>query len=100
MKSARDTPLTEAEIAAVHRLHDPVDPPPQDHLVCELGAGHDDAHLAFVVAVAGGEMWWWLRWSSQRRELVPLEACPGADRLSGDDCLLPVERPGLHSFEF
>ena len=70
-------------------------------LTCELAAGHDGSHIAFTVAVHGGERWWWVHWAEDLRSLVEAEAC---DRTNDnaperDDCLLPKAHSGPHSFE-
>ena len=67
-------------------------------LTCELADGHDGSHLAFTVAVHGGERWWWLHWTADLRNLVEAEACDDTAP-ERDDCLLPKGHPGPHSFE-
>jgi hypothetical protein len=70
-------------------------------LTCELAADHDGSHVAFTVAVDGGERWWWLHWTADLRRLVEAEACDRTDDNSPerDDCLLPKGHPGPHSFD-
>ena len=71
-------------------------------LSCEIGAGHDDGHVAFAAAVDDGELWWWLCWGRQTREVRQIDLCDGRwlDDPYLDDCLLPEGHQGLHSFEF
>jgi len=68
---------------------------------CELAAGHDGSHMAFLTAADGGERWWWLRWAPQTREVVQIDPCAvkGVDGAYRDDCLLPDRHDGRHSFE-
>ncbi|MEV4278470.1 hypothetical protein [Actinoplanes xinjiangensis] len=93
------TTLTSAEIGVLTGLTDPVGPPPPDRAVCELAAGHEQMHAAFIIADAGGDRWWWIRWNRQGRQLGHLDTCDHTDRPSGDDCLLPATHPGRHSFQ-
>ena len=68
---------------------------------CELAAGHDGSHVAFVAAADEGEQWWWLRWSPRTREVVQIDPC-AVEGVSGayrDDCLLPDRHLGPHSYE-
>lgn len=93
------TTLTASEISTLRALPDLAGPPSKHDFACELAAGHHDLHAAFVVATDGGERWWWIRWSVHHRELRDLEICTRTDEQSGDDCLLPAQHPGRHSFE-
>jgi len=68
-------------------------------VACELVAGHDGRHIAFVVASDGGDRWWWVRWTARAREVVPLDVCEAVGHPFLDDCLLPPGHPGPHSFE-
>jgi hypothetical protein len=70
-------------------------------LICELAAGHDGSHVAFATTADDGELWWWLCWKMQVREVRQIDLCDGR-RPDGpylDDCLLPTGHPGPHSFE-
>jgi hypothetical protein len=94
------TDLTRAESTGLAALPLTVGRVPHT-VTCELAAGHDGSHLAFTVAVHGGERWWWLHWTVDLRILVEAEVCDrtidnSPDR---DDCLLPKDHPGPHSFE-
>ncbi|GIF42898.1 hypothetical protein Axi01nite_72090 [Actinoplanes xinjiangensis] len=51
--------------------------------------GHEDAHVAFVMAAQDGERWWWVRWDSARHEVVDIDVCPWVDGTVHDDCRLP-----------
>ncbi|MEV4705464.1 hypothetical protein [Actinoplanes sp. NPDC049316] len=93
---AAATTLTGRELSVLRAL----ECPPSSRLACELSAGHDDAHAAFVAAAHGGDRWWWLRWDVRRRELLLREPCDRSDEDTADDCLLPEAHPGRHSFEF
>jgi hypothetical protein len=94
------TNLTCAESARLTAL--PLTVGPVLHaLTCELAAGHDGSHVAFTVAVYGGERWWWLLWTADSRRLIEAEACDRTNDHSTelDDCLLPLGHSGPHSFE-
>lgn len=93
------TTLTAAELSGLHMLRERVGAPPHTGVACELAAGHDQMHAAFVVADDGGDRWWWIRWNRQGRELSHLDICHHADQPTGDDCLLPATHPGRHSFQ-
>jgi len=72
-------------------------------LICELAAGHEGSHVAFVAAVHGGDQWWWVRWDGQLRaavQVVQIDPCDAELPHGGyaDDCLLPEGHPGPHSF--
>src|SRR4051794_6977980 len=92
------TSVTATERAALLRLADHVGTVMAE-LACELVARHDGSHVAFAAAVDGGDRWWWVRWSAKAREVVALDVCAGVGRPAGDDCLLPCDHPGPHSFE-
>ncbi|MEU4218105.1 hypothetical protein [Actinoplanes sp. NPDC026623] len=79
-------------------MQDPLGAVARDAL-CELTAGHEGSHVAFVVAVQQGDHWWWLRWDVRHREFVRLELCDRVEEDGHDDCLLPASHPGPHSFE-
>jgi len=68
---------------------------------CELAAGHDGSHMAFLAAADRGERWWWLRWAPRTRDIVQVDPCAvvGVNGAFADDCLLPDRHLGLHSFE-
>jgi hypothetical protein len=68
---------------------------------CELPAGHDGGHVTFLAASDGYESWWWLRWGLQTREILHIDPCPaqGNPGAYPDDCLLPDNHVGPHSFE-
>ena len=70
-------------------------------LSCELVAGHDGSHAAFATTASDGEPWWWLHWGEQAREVRQAGLCGGCllDDPFPDDCLLPGDHPGPHSFE-
>ena len=72
---------------------------PLDRVRCELGADHEDSHVAFVMAACGGDHWWWARWDASRREVVRSDVCDGVHQADLDDCLLPFDHTGPHSFE-
>jgi hypothetical protein len=93
------TTLTAAEVAGLGALIDLVGPPLRGRVGCELAAGHEGLHAAFVVAVDGGDRWWWIRWSFRQRVLCHLEICDSVDPGDGDDCLLMAGHPGRHSFQ-
>jgi len=94
------TRLTAEESAELDALPSPVDPVPRS-VTCELAADHLGRHVAFTVAASGGERWWWLLWAADLRKLVEAHPC---DRRQNhgphrDDCLLPQDHPGPHSFD-
>ncbi|MEV8504532.1 hypothetical protein AB0368_06825 [Actinoplanes sp. NPDC051475] len=93
------TVLTASELVVLGALDGLVEPASQDAVACELAAGHEDVHAAFVVASDGGDRWWWIRWNAMNRRLSCLQTCDRADQLTGDDCLLPQKHPGRHTFE-
>lgn len=93
------TTLTPAEMDGLADLPERVGAPPSDNVACELAAGHEQMHAAFILADDGGDRWWWIRWNRQARELRHLDTCEQADPPSGDDCLLPATHPGRHSFQ-
>lgn len=100
-ESARCPATTDVMVAernALITLPDPVDPIRLD-LACELAIGHEDRHVAFVVAACGGNQLWWLRWAGRIRQVVQIEPCDGRDADEQDDCLLPRRHRGPHSFE-
>ena len=77
--------------------------PERGRLICELAAGHEDSHVAFVAAVNGGDQWWWARWDGplgEAVEVIQIDPCDVELRHAGyaDDCLLPHGHPGAHSF--
>jgi hypothetical protein len=92
------TGLTAAELAPLCALTAPV-APAQRSLTCELAAGHEGEHLAFAIASHDGDLWWWLRWSDQRREIMQVDPCD-AEPLdaSNNFCALPRGHHGPHSF--
>jgi hypothetical protein len=98
-RCAETTTLIAPEISALRALPDLAGPPPKQQFACELAARHHDLHTAFLGATDGGERWWWIRWNVHHRELRHLEICNRTDQQSEDDCLLPAEHPGRHSFE-
>ncbi|GIE96690.1 hypothetical protein Ari01nite_41550 [Paractinoplanes rishiriensis] len=73
--------------------------PPLRHVHCELVVGHEDSHVAFVLAAEYGERWWWVRWDSTRHEVLALGVCPYTEPQEHDDCLLPVGHVGTHGFQ-
>src|SRR3954447_5970449 len=59
-------------------------------LGCELVAGHDGLHVALAATAGGGDLWWWVRWNGQLREVVQIDPC-SAELLQGsyrDGCML------------
>jgi hypothetical protein len=94
------TSLTAIEIAKLRVMCDQV-PAAQTSLSCEMAAGHDGSHVAFAATADDGEMWWWLYWSGQAREVRQVDLCDGRclDDPYLDDCLLPDGHPGPHSFD-
>ena len=94
------TRLTVSEAARLDALPSTVDPALQP-VVCELATGHVGSHVAFAVAGSVGERWWWLHWSVDLRALVEAHPC-GCSQNHGphrDDCMLPRDHPGPHSFD-
>ena len=74
--------------------------PDGDRLGCELVARHGGHHVALVATSDGGDRWWWLRWDLQHDEVVQIDPC-AAELQQGrytDDCFLPEDHPGAHSF--
>ena len=94
------TSLMDVEVAKLRVVCGQV-PAPQAALSCEVGAGHDGHHMAFAASADGGDLWWWLCWTGQTRELRQIETCEGSclDDPYLDDCLLPDGHPGPHSFD-
>jgi hypothetical protein len=94
------TSLTAIEAAKLRVISSEV-PAVQYSLSCEIAAGHGGSHVTFATAADGGELWWWLCWKGQAREvrqIDPCEArCPDDPYL--DDCLLFDGHPGPHSFQ-
>lgn len=76
-------------------------PDVQASLSCEIAAGHDGSHVAFATAADAGELWWWLCWGGQTREVRQIDLCDARwlDDPYMDDCLLPDGHPAPHSFE-
>jgi hypothetical protein len=70
-------------------------------LSCEIAAGHDGSHVTFATTADDCELWWWLCWGGQTREVCQIEVCDARwlDDPYLDDCLLPDGHPGPHSFE-
>jgi hypothetical protein len=99
-RCGRQTPISALEYATLDELPDRL-ARVTDDAACELAAGHRGSHVSFVVAAQQGDHWWWLRWNLKHRELVRLDPCTHTARDEGaeDDCLLPSDHPGLHSFE-
>jgi hypothetical protein len=94
------TSVTASELAVLIALSDAVDPVLLSP-ACELAAGHDGGHVAFVGAVHSGDQWWWVRWRGRSHEVVPLDSC-NAERAVGTDfdcCMLPCDHPGPHSYD-
>ena len=94
------SPLTAIEAAKLGVSCSEV-PAAEAWLRCELVAGHDASHVAFAAIGSDGELWWWLRWGAQDREIRQIDLCDGrhVDDPYLDDCLLPGGHPGPHSFE-
>jgi hypothetical protein len=94
------TGVTTAECARLDALPSTLGPP-SPSIGCELAAGHDGSHLAFAVAACGGERWWWLRWGTDHRTLTEADTCDRTqdDGPQRDDCLLPRDHPGPHSYQ-
>jgi hypothetical protein len=99
-RCATSTRLVDNEFATLQLLPAAVDPILRS-IKCELAAGHSGSHVAFTVAVSGGEHWWWLRWESGLRNLVRADGCVHIreDGPQSDECLLPEDHQGPHSFE-
>jgi hypothetical protein len=70
-------------------------------LICELAAGHDGSHMAFATTADDGQPWWWLCWEGQTRQVRQIELCDTSwlNEPYIDDCLLPEDHPGPHSYE-
>jgi len=70
-------------------------------LACELATGHDGSHIALAASSEGDSLWWWLCWGSRARQVRQIELCDGRDLDDPylDECLLPREHPGLHSYQ-
>jgi hypothetical protein len=70
-------------------------------LPCEITAGHDGSHIALATLSDGDQLWWWLCWASQLREIRQIDLCDGRDLDDPylDECLLPLGHPGTHSYE-
>jgi hypothetical protein len=92
------TDVTVTELEKLAALPDPVDPA-RLHLICDLAAGHQDSHVAFVVAAHAGDQLWWLRWAERLRDVVQMELCETDESDSQDVWLLPHGHRGPHSFE-
>jgi hypothetical protein len=75
--------------------------PDEDRLRCELVAGHDGSHIALVATRYDGEQWWWLRWDGQPGEVIQIDPCDAelSEGRYADDCFLPANHPGAHSFD-
>jgi hypothetical protein len=94
------TSLTAIEIAKLRVMCGEV-PAAQTLLSCEIAAGHDGSHVAFAATADDGELWWWLYWGGQTRDVRQVDLCDGR-RLDDpylDDCLLPDGHQGPHSFD-
>jgi hypothetical protein len=94
------TSLMDTEVAKL-RVVCPQVPAEQAMLRCEIVAWHDGSHVAFATSADDGELWWWLCWTGQTREVRQIEICDGRclDDPYRDDCLLPDGHPGPHSFD-
>jgi hypothetical protein len=70
-------------------------------LACEIRAGHDGSHIALATVSDGDQLWWWLCWAGQAREIRQIDLCAGRDLDDPylDECLLPEGHPGTHSYE-
>ncbi|GIE94374.1 hypothetical protein [Paractinoplanes rishiriensis] len=100
LRCAAVTRFSAAEQARLAALPSDDGPVPEP-VGCELAVGHDGSHVAFVVAVHGGERWWWLRWAPDARTLTEAASCDHT-RDHGqyrDDCLLPHNHTGPHSYD-
>jgi len=69
-------------------------------LPCEIAGGHDGDHIALAAVSDGDELWWWLCWGHQAREVRQIDLCDGhsLDDPYLDDCLLPAGHPRPHSY--
>jgi hypothetical protein len=93
--------LTAIEAAKLRVISRQVPAALRHSLSCEIAAGHGGNHIAFAAAADGGELWWWLCWETQTREVRRIDPCDGRrlDDQYMDDCLLPAGHPGPHSFD-
>ncbi|AEV86724.1 hypothetical protein ACWT_5707 [Actinoplanes sp. SE50] len=90
--------LTGYELTVLGSLTDPVEAL-SAKITCELAAGHDEQHTAFLIATQHGDHWW-IRWDAGQRALTLADFCDHHNQQSDDDCLLPKAHPGRYSFEF
>jgi hypothetical protein len=94
------TSLIDIEAAKLRGVSRQV-PAMQTSLRCEIAAGHDGSHVAFATSADDGELWWWLCWTGQTRDVRQIAICDGRclDDPYLDDCLLFDGHPGVHSFD-
>lgn len=72
----------------------------QGCIVCELTAGHQGTHVAFLVASHEGDRPWWMQWSHQYSNVITLDMCNhDSNEPDQDPCLLPLDHAGPHSFD-
>jgi len=100
MRCGATTSLTAIEAAKLRVVCYQV-PAPDAVLSCEVAAGHDGSHVAFATTASDGDLWWWLHWGERARDVRRVDLCSGSllDDPFPDDCLLPADHPGPHSFE-
>jgi hypothetical protein len=100
VRCAATTGLTAVEAAKLRVACREV-PPVGALLSCEIAVGHDDSHVAFATTANDGELWWWLHWGAQTRDVRQIDPCEvrSPDEPYLDDCLLPGGHPGPHSFD-
>jgi hypothetical protein len=68
---------------------------------CEIVAGHNGGHVAFLTAADDGALWWWLYWDGPARAVRQVDVCDArrVDDAYLDECLLPTGHFGQHSFD-
>jgi hypothetical protein len=94
------TSLTTREAARLRVVSGAV-PATSAPLHCEIVARHDGNHLALAAVSEDDQLWWWLRWGDQARDVHQIDLCDGRDLDDPylDECLLPKGHPGPHSYE-
>lgn len=81
----------------------------EPHVWCDLEAGHADRHVALGQDSFDGvkSTEWWVWWGDH--DISTVAPCPASQpdasssKLGKEDsepCLLPIDHPGRHSFQF
>lgn len=96
---AATTALTDSQVARLNAVPDAEGHLTETTLGCEIRQdGHPGMHMALAQGSGDAELW--LLWGDTGpREFKVLPPCEAENAELGKVCVLPLDHPGLHSFE-